>query len=139
MIHRLTRKEHAEWHRQWLSVYAIGVFQRTGKWSVNGQDDRAFDARFMKRVLRGAAAEVEYELAIADTFVILFEGGTNSLGEYRENQGAKKPTVGELKQLATDGDFLLFPSDLAWSAFFHHEERFPTLFARREWVSDVAE
>ena len=89
----------------------------------------------MRRFLQGGRAEVEYTAAPADALILLFREGRRQFGAYREAPDGIKPTLNELKKLTSVGDFLVFPIDLSWTAFFHHEDWVPTYFAYRDWMN----
>jgi hypothetical protein len=128
------------WLARWQSAFAIGAYQYTGNWGIDGGIHHLFDTPYMTRVLRGGSAELAYDAAPASALVILFQGRDRLTppGEYRDTEVEPKPSIGELKTLAiTTADFLVFPLNLEWSAFFFHDDRLATAFSRREWVSDL--
>lgn len=134
-IRTLTRKEFMEWQARWQSAFARELFAQRGKWRLHGKDYHAFDSRFMRHFLSGAAAEVEYDAVQADALIFLFQDQKKEWGERWELEQGQKPSIAELKQIAQTADFLVFAPDLTWTAFFHHEDQIPTLFTREEWVA----
>jgi hypothetical protein len=133
-VPRASRRQAPE---QAAAIYAKGVFATLGRWSVSGGDDHlAFDRRFMRRFLRGAAAEVAYQAADATAVIILFQGAREHSGEMRTLNGEPKPDLNEAKKLTAWGDFHIFPIDLSWTAFFHHEDTVPVYFAQKHWLGE---
>jgi hypothetical protein len=84
--------------------------------------------------LRGAAAELAYESTVVNALVFLYRDRSREMGEYWDLNDEPKPTVADLKKMTDLGDFRLFPPDLRWTVFVHHEDRIPTLFTRPEWI-----
>ena len=139
MICQLTHKEISTWQKKWRDVYASGVFKAMGRWTIEGKDYLAFDRRYMADFLQGGAAEVAYADAEARTLVFLFRDERREAGEHWDLGTTRKPSVAEMKELTSEGDVHVFPSDLSWTAFFHHEEVIPTYFCRSEWLSGLSE
>lgn len=121
-IRQLTRAEYTTWHSRWQKTFARLADEELGTWTVDGTDASVFESRFMPRLRRGGRAELEYAGAPARRLVLLFKEGKQRFGELWDLGGAEKPSVGRLKELTARGDFHVFPDDLSWAAYFHHEE-----------------
>lgn len=130
----LSQKEIASWQSLWRDVFARNVHEILGRWLPEEGEHGVFDHQFMNKFLHGGKAEQAYVDAPTAAVIVIWRSGRRQVGEFLDTGEVPKPSVGELKVLAEDGQALIFDTDLQWTALFHHDEFMPTCFARSEWV-----
>jgi hypothetical protein len=125
-VETLADKERWKWIQEWREVFAIGVYGPTGHWKA-GQFEWAIFVTEV-RALNGPRASLAYTAEQSVDFIVYPE----------------VPALPAVRLLDADlrdfrpinEDVYVWPSDLAWTMAFTHEESIGMgpYFCRREWV-----
>jgi hypothetical protein len=125
-VETLANKERWDWIQRWREVFATGIYESTGHWKLGQFEWEIFVTQV--RAMNGPRASLAYAVEQSLDFIVCPESPDIPAVHLFD---ADLPDFRSMNK-----DMYVWPSDLAWTMAFTHEESIGMgpYFCRREWV-----